>query len=60
VQGRSRAVDPRLLVGLLQAFFLLVVHQEEFDSEVFPRMLDLLAGLVADYVATTGARNLPA
>jgi AcrR family transcriptional regulator len=59
-EGRSRSVDPKLIVALLQALFLLFVHEEQFDPEVFPGMIDLVSGLVADHLATTGARNLPA
>jgi AcrR family transcriptional regulator len=58
--GDVRSLDPQVLVGLLQAFFLLHVRRDEFDPAVFPEMLDLLAGLVADYVATKGARNVSA
>jgi hypothetical protein len=59
-QGRSRAVDPKLVVALLQLLFLVLVHEEEFDPEAFRPMLDLLSGLIADYLAITGERNLPA
>jgi AcrR family transcriptional regulator len=67
--GRARPVDPQVVVGLLHAFFLLLVHQDDFvllpsrdedaESGVLARLIDLLAGLVADHVATQGARNLP-
>jgi AcrR family transcriptional regulator len=44
----SGSMDPKLFAGLLQAIFLLLVHREEFEAEVLPRMIDLLVGLVAD------------
>jgi AcrR family transcriptional regulator len=58
-KGETRTIEAKLLVGLLEAFFLLFVKQEEFAPEAFHQMIDLLAGLVADHVATTGARNHP-
>lgn len=69
-QGLVRTVDPKLLVAMLHAFFLLLVHQEDFallsgpvgrrgdDDDLLPRLIDLMAGLVADHLATSGAANL--
>jgi AcrR family transcriptional regulator len=58
-RARIRPLEPDLVWALLQTFFLLLLHEEEFAPETFPRLLDLLAGLVADHVVLSGPRSLP-
>lgn len=59
-QGRSTAVDPKRIVGLLQAVFLLAVHEEEFEPEIFRWLIDRLSELVADSVLMPETGSLSA
>lgn len=42
------------LLKTLQAIVLLFLNEEEFDAAVFPAMMELLVGLIADHVAVAG------
>lgn len=42
--------DPRLMVNLMRALFVVQVHAGEFDQEYYPALIDLLIDLVAGYL----------
>lgn len=58
-QGRVRAMEPKLAVSVLQAIFLLFLQEGEFAPGTFAPMINLIVGLLADYIATAGERNYP-
>jgi AcrR family transcriptional regulator len=42
--------DPRLVVNLMRALFVVQVHASDFDQERYPALIDLLIDLVAGYL----------
>tara|TARA_R110000787_G_C13424896_1_gene445186 strand:+ start:1865 stop:2305 length:441 start_codon:yes stop_codon:yes gene_type:complete len=52
--GSVRNIDPGIITALLQAIVLLFLNEDEFDVAVFPAMMELLVGLIADHVAVAG------
>ena len=42
--------DPRLVSNLMRALFLLTLHEQELDADIYPVMLDVLVDLVAGYL----------
>jgi len=43
--------DPQLVAGLLRSVFLVSLHEERFPAEIFPRVIDTLFNLIAEYIA---------
>ncbi|MBK9714459.1 MAG: TetR/AcrR family transcriptional regulator [Kouleothrix sp.] len=42
--------DARLVSNLMRALFFLSLHEQEFDADIYPAVLDVLVGLVAGYL----------
>jgi hypothetical protein len=57
-RGRgSKRIDPQRIAGLFQAVFLLYVHEDEFDGEAFPWLIDRLCALAVDQVLPPASRG---
>lgn len=42
--------DPKLVAGLLRALFFVVLHQADFNQEIYPQMFDVLLDLVTSRI----------
>ena len=42
--------EPRLVSNLMRALFLMTLHEREFDADIYPAVLDVLADLLAGYL----------
>jgi len=49
-KGFLDEVDIKLVTGLYMTLFLVGLHSDEFDSQVFTRTVDMLADLIANYM----------
>jgi len=49
-KGFREDVDMKLVTGLYMTLFLVGLHKDEFDSQVFTCTVDVLADLIANYM----------
>ena len=49
-QSLGITVDPKLAAGLMKALFYVSLHEDEIGNDVYPKTLDVLIDLVADYL----------
>jgi AcrR family transcriptional regulator len=49
-QGVAQQSDLRLVVGLARTFFLVSLHRDEFEADVYPQVMETLAELIANYL----------
>jgi AcrR family transcriptional regulator len=57
--GRSSDLDSKRIVGVLQAIFLVQVHEDEFDPGVLPWLMQHLYELAVDCAVAAGPRSDP-
>ncbi|UNC93013.1 TetR/AcrR family transcriptional regulator [Candidatus Contubernalis alkaliaceticus] len=58
--GIDMGQEPQLVSGLLRSVFLVSLHEERFPAEIFPRVIDTLFDLIANYIARNSAGNYSA
>ena len=48
--GAGIDCDPRMAAGLTRALVSVSLHEEDFNTEIYPDMMDVLVDLVSKYV----------
>jgi hypothetical protein len=50
IQQKNEMINtqPEVIAGLLRGIVILYFHQKEIGREIFPKVIDLLADIVAD------------
>ena len=47
--GVTIAGDPRMLANMLKALFFISMHEDEFDPEVYPQVIETYIDLLVGY-----------
>ncbi|UNC92040.1 TetR/AcrR family transcriptional regulator [Candidatus Contubernalis alkaliaceticus] len=55
--GINMGQEPQLVSGLLRSVFLVSLHEERFPADIFPKVIDTLFDLIAEYIARNSAEN---
>lgn len=54
-RGVLKDQDPEVVNGVLHAIMLLRLHKEELNTELFPKIMDLIIDYIAEGLTKTGA-----